>query len=275
VRLSVKRLGDILNVPTEVNANKRYTDLNKIKGELSFERVRFSYSPDLPPTINDLDLHIQPGEIIGVVGRSGSGKSTLAKLLQRFYLAQSGQIKVDGIDLSSISPSVLRHQIGVVQQETNLFNRTVHENIALAYPHATTEQVIAVAKLAGAHDFIGELADGYNTVVGEHGCLLSGGQKQRIGIARALLGDPRILIFDEATSALDYESETVIQQNMQAICKDRTVIIIAHRLSTVRCSDRVVVVEKGQVVEQGHWEMLLRRKGYYSRLHALQEGKTA
>ncbi|MFD2178484.1 type I secretion system permease/ATPase [Veronia pacifica] len=275
VRLSVKRLGDILNVPTEVNKKKTYTNIKRIRGEVSFEKVRFSYSPDAPPTINDLDLHIKPGEIIGVVGRSGSGKSTLAKLLQSFYHIQSGQIKVDGVSINSISPSALRHQIGVVQQETNLFNRSIRDNIALAHPGASNEDILEVAKLSGVHDFIGDLQDGYNTIVGEHGCLLSGGQRQRVGIARALLGDPRILIFDEATSALDYESEAIIQQNMQAICQNRTVIIIAHRLSTVRCSDRVIVVDHGRVVEQGHWEMLLRRKGHYSRLHDLQEGRTA
>src|SRR5207253_7803489 len=180
------------------------------------------------------------GQVVGVVGPSGSGKSTLAKLIQRLYVPESGRVFIDGIDLAMVDIAWLRRQIGVVLQENVLFNRSVRENIALADPTMPMDRVIAAAQLAGAHDFILEMPEGYDTVIGERGSSLSGGQRQRIAIARALTMDPRILIFDEATSALDYESERIIQQNMQQIAKGRTVIIIAHRLSTVRGSDRIL-----------------------------------
>ncbi|MBK6639086.1 MAG: ATP-binding cassette domain-containing protein, partial [Rhodocyclaceae bacterium] len=216
-------------------------------------------------------LTIKPGEVIGIVGRSGSGKSTLTKLAQRLYLPERGRVLVDGIDLALADSSSLRRQIGVVLQENMLFSRTIRENIALADPGLPLEAVIQAAKLAGAHDFILELSEGYDTPVGEHGSTLSGGQRQRIAIARALISNPRILIFDEATSALDYESERIIQNNMKAICQGRTVLIIAHRLSAVRDASRIVVMERGQIVEQGtHAELLRHEAGQYTRLHRLQ-----
>jgi subfamily B ATP-binding cassette protein HlyB/CyaB len=185
-----------------------------------------------------------------------------------------GRILVDGVDLAQVDPSWLRRQVGVVLQENFLFNRTVRDNIALTDPGLSMEQVIQASTLAGAHDFILELPDGYDTMVGEHGCSLSGGQRQRIAIARALVANPRILIFDEATSALDYESEAVVHKNMAAMCQGRTVFIIAHRLSAVRPADRIYVVEKGELVEAGSHDELVRMNGFYARLCALQDGRT-
>lgn len=193
---------------------------------------------------------IRQGEVIGIVGRSGSGKSTLTKLLQRFYIPENGQVLIDGHDLALADPNWLRRQIGVVLQDNVLLNRSIRENIALSDPGMPMERVIYAAKLAGAYDFISELREGYNTIVGEQGAGLSGGQRQRIAIARALVNNPKILIFDEATSALDYESEHIIMQNMQKICQGRTVILIAHRLSTVKNADRIIVMEKGKLLSK-------------------------
>ena len=212
------------------------------------------------------------GQTVGVVGPSGSGKSTFAKLVQRLYLPERGRVLIDGMDLAVADPAWLRRQIGVVLQENVLFNRSVRDNIALADPAMPMERVVAAAQLAGAHDFILELAEGYDTVVGERGSTLSGGQRQRIAIARALVTDPRILIFDEATSALDYESERIIQQNMQKIAKGRTVLVIAHRLSTVRAADRIVTIDHGRLVEDGSHDTLIKTSGRYASLHRLQGG---
>ena len=209
---------------------------------------------------------------MGIVGRSGSGKSTVTKLIQRLYVPESGRILVDGVDLAHADPVALRRQIGVVLQENFLFNRSVRENIALAQPGLSLEHVVRAARLAGAHEFVVALPHGYDTLVGEHGCSLSGGQRQRVAIARALVTDPRILIFDEATSALDYESERIIQDNLAQICKGRTVFIIAHRLSTVRSADRILVMEQGEVVERGTHDVLLTQEGHYARLYGLQTG---
>ncbi|MBX3351028.1 MAG: ATP-binding cassette domain-containing protein, partial [Nitrospira sp.] len=202
-------------------------------------------------------------------------KSTIAKLMQRLYVPERGRVLVDGVDLAQIDPAWLRRQVGVVLQENFLFNQSVRDNIALTDPGLPMDRVMHAAKLAGAHEFILELPDGYDTVVGEHGCALSGGQRQRIAIARALVANPRILIFDEATSALDYESEAIIQRNMAQICKGRTVIIIAHRLSTVRPAHKIYVIDRGQLVEQGTHDELLSRDGMYTRLHQHQQGRAA
>ncbi len=279
--ISVQRLGDILNTRTELAKSggqggqgaRSGTTLPPLAGKVQFDQVVFRYRPDAPEVLRGIELAIEPGEVIGIVGRSGSGKSTLARLAQRLYLPERGRVLVDGIDLAMADSSSLRRQIGVVLQENMLFNRSIRDNIALADPGLPIEAVIAAAKLAGAHEFILELTEGYDTLVGEHGSTLSGGQRQRIAIARALIGQPRILIFDEATSALDYESERIIQNNMKAICRGRTVIIIAHRLSAVRDAHRIVVLDRGQIVEQGsHAELLRHEAGHYARLHRLQQG---
>ena len=269
--ISMQRLGDILNAPGELNNGSRST-MPRLEGRIELDAVTFRYRPDAPEVLHGVNLKIEPGEVIGVVGRSGSGKSTLTKLVQRLYVPERGRILIDGMDLAMVDVSSLRRQIGVVLQENILFNRTLRENIALTDPGAPLETVIAAAKLAGAHDFIIELAEGYDTMVGEHGSTLSGGQRQRVAIARALMNNPRILIFDEATSALDYESERTIQNNMRAICQGRTVIIIAHRLSAVRDANRILVMDRGSVVEEGgHTELLQAQAGHYARLHRLQQ----
>lgn len=270
VGISVARLGDILNTPVE--AAKSRLSLPPIHGDVEFENVNFRYRPDGPQIIRGLNLKIGRGEVIGIVGRSGSGKSTLTKLVQRLYVPESGRVKVDGNDLALVDPVWLRRQVGVVLQENVLLNTSVRNNIALVDPGLPMERVIEAAKLSGAHDFIMELTEGYDTEVGEQGSTLSGGQRQRIAIARALITNPRILIFDEATSALDYESERAIMKNMQLICRNRTVFIIAHRLSTVRMAHRIIAMDKGVVVEQGsHDELLKIENGYYRYLNHLQE----
>jgi subfamily B ATP-binding cassette protein HlyB/CyaB len=271
-RISIDRLGDILNSPTEPTYNPNRSTLNDIKGDIKFDLVTFRYRPDGPEILRRVDLSINAGEVVGIVGPSGSGKSTLTKLVQRMYVPESGRVLIDGIDLSMVDTAWLRRQVGVVLQENILFNRSLRENIALADPGMPMERVIEAAKLAGAHEFILSLSDGYDTKIGERGSNLSGGQRQRVAIARALVNNPRILIFDEATSALDYESEKIIQENMRRICKGRTVLIIAHRLAAVRDADRIITVEAGQVIEDGTHEELLRKGGRYSKLYQLQAG---
>ena len=271
-RLSVARLGDILNSTPESAYSPARTTLPAIRGNIGFEHVGFRYRIDGPEVLRDISFNVAAGEVVGMVGSSGSGKSTIAKLMQRLYLPESGRVMIDGIDLAMVDPAWLRRQIGVVLQENVLFNCTVRENIALADPAMPMERVIAAAQLAGAHDFILEMPEGYDTVIGERGSSLSGGQRQRIAIARALTMDPRILIFDEATSALDYESERVIQSNMQQIARGRTLIIVAHRLSTIRQSDRIITIDRGRIVEDGTHDELVRTGGRYALLHRLQAG---
>lgn len=273
VRLSIERLGDILNSPCEPVFNPNKTMLPQLTGKVLMEDIVFRYRPDAPAVLDHVSMEVQPGMTIGIVGRSGSGKSTLAKLIQRMYIPESGRVLIDGIDLSQIEPAWLRRQIGVVMQESYLFNGSIRENIAAVDPAASMERIVQVAKLAGAHEFILELADGYDTCVGERGSSLSGGQKQRIAIARTLLINPKILIFDEATSALDYQSEKIIQDNLRDICKGRTVFIIAHRLSTVRHADQIVVLERGKIIERGSHQELLKLQGMYHSLYRQQEGR--
>ena len=267
------RLGDILNTRTEVPPSHA-AQLPPLKGHVQFDAVAFRYRAEAPPVIQDLSLDIRAGEVVGIVGRSGSGKSTLTKLVQRLYAPERGRVLVDGIDIALIDAAQLRRQIGVVLQENLLFNRSVRENIAIADPAAPIDSVIRAAQIAGAHDFISELPEGYDTVVGEQGAALSGGQRQRIAIARALFTNPRILILDEATSALDYESEAILQRNMGLICQGRTVIVIAHRLSSVRHAHRIVAMDRGRVVEHGtHDELMARPKGLYAHLWSMQGGR--
>jgi subfamily B ATP-binding cassette protein HlyB/CyaB len=272
VRISVDRLGDVLNAPAEPDHNPNRASLPPIKGAVNFDRVRFRYRPDAPEALRGVTLSIQAGEMLGIVGPSGSGKSTLTKLVQRLYVPEQGRVLVDGVDLALVDPAWLRRQIGVVLQENILFNRSVRENIALVDITLPMERVIAAAQLAGAHEFILELSHGYDTVIDERGANLSGGQRQRIAIARALIGNPRILILDEATSALDAESEEVIQHNLAGIALGRTVIIIAHRLSAVRKCDRIVTVEGGEITEIGDHATLLQAGGRYAQLYSKQMG---
>jgi subfamily B ATP-binding cassette protein HlyB/CyaB len=270
VRLSVERLGDILNTPIEANSASAEANQLPLTGAIEFERVTFRYHLNAQPVLRDVSLKIPAGQVVGIVGPSGSGKSTIAKLAQRLYLPEAGRVMIDGIDAAVLDPSWLRRQIGVVLQENILFNRSVRDNIALADPAMPMERIVAAAKLAGAHEFICKMQHGYDTSIGERGVSLSGGQRQRIAIARALVGDPRILIFDEATSALDYESESIIQENMRDIVKGRTVLIIAHRLSTVRSADRILTIENGLIVEDGAHDQLVAGNGRYAALHRIQ-----
>jgi len=269
-RLSIARLGDILNTPIEPSYNATKAALPALIGDIRFEHVTFRYRIDGPEVLKDVNLDIAAGQVVGIVGSSGSGKSTFAKLIERLYVPESGRVFVDGVDLAQVDSSWLRRQIGVVMQDNVLFNATVRDNIALANPGMPSEDVIAAARLAGAHEFILELPDSYDTMIGERGSTLSGGQRQRIAIARALVTNPRILIFDEATSALDYESERIIHDNMRQIVKGRTVFIIAHRLMAVRVADRILTIERGRIAEDGTHEDLLRLGGRYSALHAMQ-----
>ena len=269
--MSVKRIGDIFNTATEPVLNSGQTNMPKLNGKISFDKVRFRYNPQGSEVIKGMSFDIEPGTVVGIVGRSGSGKSTISKLIQRLYIPEGGKISVDGMDISQANPAMLRKQIGVVLQENFMFNGTVAENISIHYPNATAEQIINSAKIAGAHDFILELPNGYDTIIGEKGMGLSGGQKQRIAIARAILADPRILIFDEATSALDYESESIIQNNLKDICKDRTVLIIAHRLSTLKEADKIMVIDKGSLAEYDTPENLMKLNGLYAYLYNQQQ----
>jgi subfamily B ATP-binding cassette protein HlyB/CyaB len=271
--VSMARLGDILDTRTELPPVQAAgaAQLPPVTGRITLDGVVFRYRPESSPVLQQMTLDIRPGEVLGIVGRSGSGKSTLTKLVQRLYVPESGRVLVDGIDISLIDAAQLRRQVGVVLQENLLFNRSVRENIAIGDPAAPLAAVMQAAHMAGAHEFVIELPQGYDTVVGEQGTSLSGGQRQRIAIARALFSNPRILILDEATSALDYESESVIQRNMSAICKGRTVLIIAHRLSAVRGANRIVVLDKGRIVEIGSHDQLLQRpRGLYAHLWRMQ-----
>lgn len=275
VRISVDRLGDVLNAPAEPEYNPNRASLPPIKGRVEFDKVRFRYRPDAPEALRGVSIDIAAGEVIGIVGPSGSGKSTLTKLVQRLYVPEQGRVMIDGVDLSLVDPPWLRRQIGVVLQENILFNRTVRENIALSDPTRPMEAVIEAAELAGAHEFILALTHGYDTIIDERGANLSGGQRQRIAIARALITDPRILILDEATSALDAESEEIIQSNLRKISHGRTVIIIAHRLSAVRQSHRIITVERGEITEEGTHDDLIRAGGRYADLYRRQMGASA
>ncbi|MCT4662029.1 MAG: type I secretion system permease/ATPase [Tissierellales bacterium] len=269
--VSIERLGDIFNSVPEPSADGSKVRLPGIKGNIEFQNVTYRYRPNTPEAIKNLSFRIPAGKTVGVVGRSGSGKSTLLKLVQRLYVAEAGKIMIDGVDISMADPHWLRRQIGVVLQENYLFSGTIKDNICIHKPEATMDEIVHCAKLAGAHEFILATPEGYDTQVGEKGTALSGGQRQRIAIARALITNPRILIFDEATSALDYESENIIQKNLANICKGRTVLIIAHRLSTIKDCDAIMVLDKGSLMEVGSHSELIERKGLYHYLFSQQD----
>lgn len=271
VGISMARLGDILNTRSEII--KSQTTIPRLRGKIEFDSVTFRYKPGSTEAIRNVNILINEGETVAIVGRSGSGKSTLTKLIQKLYHPEQGKITVDGFDLAMVDPASLRRQIGVVLQENILFNRSIRENIAVSDPAASMEKIIEAARKSGADEFVRALPQGYDTIIGENGTGLSGGQRQRIAIARALLSDPRILILDEATSALDYESERVVQDNMDQIRKNRTLVIVAHRLSAIRLADRIYVMERGQIIEHGtHQSLVTIPGGFYANLVRMQMG---
>lgn len=275
VALSVDRLGDLMNTTPEPALHPSKISLPSLRGDVELDKLCFRYAAEGRRALQNLTVSIPSGTTLGLVGRSGSGKSTLTRLLQRLYLPEAGRILIDGLDIAQLDPMWLRRQIGVVLQENFLFSGTVYDNIAIQWPGAPMEAVIHAARLAGAHDFITELPQAYDTEVGERGTALSGGQRQRVAIARALLTNPRILIFDEATSALDYESERIIQNNLRQISAGRTVFIIAHRLSTIQHADNILVLDQGELREQGTHHGLLAQQGLYHHLFAQQGGDAA
>lgn len=269
VLLGVDRLGDILNNPVEITSSKAIT-LPKINGSVKIDNLSFKYTPNGPMVLNKINLNIKAGQSIGLVGRSGSGKSTITKLIQKLYLPFEGTIYIDEVDIRQMNPIWLRNNIGVVLQENYLFSGSIRDNISMPRPDAPIETIIQTAQISGAHSFISEMPEGYDTVVGERGSTLSGGQRQRIAIARALITNPKIIIFDEATSALDYESERIIMENLDKIKRGRTMFIIAHRLSTVKNCDIIVALDKGNIIEIGSHEELMKKQGYYYNLYTQQ-----
>ncbi|HVX73063.1 MAG TPA: ABC transporter ATP-binding protein [Devosia sp.] len=266
------RAMDILETEPEIADLPHASPMPRPRGAISFQEVSFRYEEDGPHVLDRLSFEIEPGEFVALVGPSGVGKSTLCALIPRFYEPVAGTITIDGQDIRSATLASLRQHIGVVQQDVYLFAGTVAENLRYGRPEAGTDDIVAAARAADAHDFIAALPQGYDTDIGQRGVKLSGGQKQRLTIARAFLKDPAILIFDEATSALDNESERAIQQSLATLARGRTTIVIAHRLSTVRCADRLLVLSPHGIVEEGTHEALLARGGAYAALHAAQAG---
>jgi ATP-binding cassette, subfamily B, bacterial len=266
---SVDRVFELMDLQPTVVERPNAIALPLVQGKVEYRKVSFAY-PSGQPVLKELTLTAQPGEVIALVGSSGAGKTTLVNLLPRFYEPQRGEVLIDGVDIQTVTLKSLRQQIGIVPQDTVLFSGTIAQNIAFGQAHYNLASIETAAKVANAHQFISQFTEGYHTVLGERGVNLSGGQRQRVAIARAVLLDPRILILDEATSALDSESETLVQEALERLMKGRTVFIIAHRLATVRGADRILVLEKGQVVEAGTHEMLMDQNSRYARFYTQQ-----
>ncbi len=270
--ISTERLNDVLEAEPEEDLQKNpRKSLGTLRGHIRFDNVTFRYHPESKKNVlENINVEIQPEQMVALVGRSGSGKTTLSKLILGLYPSTEGKVLIDGQDMNGIALRSFRSQVGVVDQDTFLFGGTIRENISIAHPEATLDEIIQAAQLAGADEFIRQLPLGYETQIGEGGGLVSGGQRQRIAIARALLGNPRLLVFDEATSHLDTESERIIQENMKTILEGRTSIIIAHRLSTVRNADLILVMDKGLLVESGNHDELVAKQGHYYYLNQQQ-----
>ncbi|GAB2540358.1 ABC transporter ATP-binding protein [Gracilibacillus alcaliphilus] len=264
-----RRFQELLAKEPEIKDRSGATDIQSLQGNIVFDHVHFHYDEN-KQVLEDINLQIQPGETVAFVGPSGAGKTTICSLIPRFYDVNSGSISIDGTDIRDMTKRSLRSQIGIVQQDVFLFSGTVRENIAYGNREATEEEIIEAAKKAYLHDVIAELPEGYDTQIGERGLKLSGGQKQRMAIARTFLKNPPILILDEATSALDTETERMIQKSLDNLAEDRTTLVIAHRLATIKDADRVVVVTKEGIVEQGSYQELLERNGVFARLHHIQ-----
>ena len=267
MKVSIRRLADIMDAAPEPAFQPNRSTPPAMEGRVTFEHVGFRYSSKAAEVLTDLSFDVRPGEVIGLVGVSGAGKTTLTRLIQRLYTPDSGRILINGMDLNLVDTAWLRRQMGVVGQDTLLFNRSVRDNIALADPGLKIEDVMEAARLAGAHDFIVQLPEGYDTVIGERGGKLSGGQRARVAIARALATRPKLLLLDEATASLDYESERLIHDNMATIAEGRTVFMVAHRLSTLRMADRILVLENGRLIETGRHASLMGQGGRYASLY--------
>jgi ATP-binding cassette, subfamily B, putative efflux pump len=267
---SIDRVFEFLNEKYDIEDKPDAKNLQRVEGEVSIENVSFRYDEDESRVLRNVDLHVKRGETIAFVGMSGGGKSTLISLIPRFYDVTNGSIKVDGLDIRDVKVRSLRNNIGMVLQDNTLFSESISMNIRMGKPEATDEEVVAAAQAANAHEFIQGLPNGYDTLVGERGVKLSGGQKQRIAIARVFLKNPPILIFDEATSALDLESEHTIQEALEKLASDRTTFIVAHRLATITHADRIVLIENGEIVEDGPHKELMAQKGAYYNLYQVQ-----
>lgn len=265
----IERFYEIMEIEPEIYDTKDAKDIDDIKGDIRFENVSFKYENNLDNVLKDININVRSGESIAIVGPSGGGKTTICNLIPRVYDCTDGKILIDGKDIKDITVSSLRKNIGVVQQDVYMFSGTVYENILYGRPDATKEEVIEVAKAAGAHEFISELPDGYDTYVGERGVKLSGGQKQRISIARVFLKNPAVVILDEATSALDNESEYVVQKSLEKLAKDRTAFIIAHRLTTIKNADRILFLSEDGIEEEGTHKELIEKGGKYAKLYSL------